>query len=822
MSILLQDLKYGIRLLVKTPAFTVTAVLSLALGIGANTTIFTLVNAVLLNPLPLEEPSRLVSVFTADTRNAGQFGGFAPISDLNFRDYRDRNAVFSGLTAAIAVPLNITGGTGEPQQIFGELVTGDFFEVLGVTPLFGRTFLPDEDRTPGADLVAVLGHNLWQTRFGADRSVVGRTVTLNNQSFTVIGVMPDGFKGANAIGAPAVWVPYMSYPVTTSGFIRDGIDSRRSLLFQVTGRLRPDATVASAAANLQAIARQLEAEHPDDNGARGVAVLPLDEAAIGPQFRDGFIRAGGLLMVIVGVVLLIACANVANLLLARAAGRQREIAVRLSLGASRARLIRQLLTEGLVLAAVGGAFGWLLAYWAQDLLWSLRPPFLQAGDLDVSPDLRVFGFTAGIALLTGVLFGLAPAVQGSRPNLTEELKERTGAPAGSGRLWSARSLIVAGEIALSLMALIGAGLFLRSLQHAQHIDPGFETDRLAVLSFDLGAQGYTEPRGREFYRAALARVRSIAGVESATIASVIPLFQGGFARTVFLEGHDASDRRNGRLVGVDIVGDRYFETVGIRLLRGRPFGSEDRAESPRAVVINETMAGQFWPGQDAIGKRFRFFGQQALNEVVGIAGDSKVNLIGEPPTPFIYQPIVQVYNPAMSLFIRSANPSAVLAAVRAELQALDRSLPLTNVFTLDNIVGQALWPPRMAALLLGVFAALSLTLAMIGVYGVMAYAVAQRTRELGIRLALGASRSEVMRLVVGHGLRLTALGVTAGLAASYAVTRFIASLLFGVSATDMVTFVGVALLLAGAAVAASYLPARRATRIDPMVALRYE
>jgi predicted permease len=822
MSILLQDLKYGIRLLVKAPAFTVTAALSLALGIGANTTIFTLVNAVLLNPLPLHEPSRLVSVFTSDRRNAGQFGGFAPLSDLNFRDYRGRNAVFSGLTARIGVPLSLTGGTGEPAQVFGEMVTANFFEVLGARPHLGRGFLPDEDRTPGSHLVTVLSHQLWQNRFGASPAMMGSTVTLNNQSFTVVGVMPEGFKGANAIGAPALWVPYMTYPVVTTGFVRDGINSRRSLLFQVIGRLRPEATLASAASNLEAIARQLETEHPEENGGRGAALLPLDEAAIGPQFRDGIVRAGGLLMVVVGVVLLIACANVANLLLARAATRQKEIAVRLSLGASRLRLIRQLLTEGLVLAVLGAAGGLLFAYWAQDLLWAMRPPFLQAGAIDISPNLRVLAFTMAIALATGVLFGLAPALQASRPNLTEELNERAGAPIGSTGLWSARSLLVSSEVALSLVALVGAGLFLRSLQQAQRIDPGFDASRLAVLTFDLGAQGYNEPRAREFHRTAIERAASVAGVESAALASNLPLLQGGFLRTVFLEGQDASDRRNGRLVDINVVDERYFETMGIGLVRGRLFGREDHASSPRVVLINETMARQFWPEQDAVGKRFRFFGQPALNEVAGVVRDGKYNQIGEAETPFIYQSLTQIYNPALSLVVRAERPEAILGTVRGEIQTLDRSLPLTNVSTMRELIAQALWPPRMAAALLGVFAALSLTLAMVGVYGVMAYSVAQRTRELGIRLALGATRTDVMRLVVGHGLRLTVAGVAGGLLLAFALTRFIATLLFGISATDLVTFAGVPLLLGVAALAASYLPARRATRIDPIVALRYE
>jgi len=822
MPTLLHDLKFGVRLLAKTPGFTAIAALSLALGIGANTTIFTLINAVLLNPLPVEEPSRLVAVFTTDERNTGGFNSFMQTSALNFRDLRDKNDVFVGLTAHQGLALNISSGKGEPQQIFGELVTGNYFTLLGAKPLIGRGFVADEDQVPGARLVTVLGYNLWQRRFGGEPSIVGQTITLNNQAFTVIGVMPSGFKGVNAIGAPALWVPYMTYPQTTTGFIREGIDSRRALIFNITGRLKPGVTITQATANLKTIASRLEKEYPNDNKGRSVALLPMAQSTLNPGFRNVIVFAGQLLMAIVALGLLIACANVANLLLARAAGRHREIAVRLSLGASRMRLVRQLLTEGVLLALVGGALGLLIAYWAQGLLWSYRPPFLQDDAIDLHPDLRVLAFTAIVAAATGIVFGLVPAIQSSRPDLVAELKEKANAPSGSSGIFGLRGLLVATQIALSLVALIGAGLFLRSLQNAQRIDPGFDSEHLAVMTFDLGAQGYTEERGRQFCRSTIERASSVAGVSAATLSNNIPLFQGGFSRTVFLEGQDVTDRRSGRLVQVNIVGSKYFETFGIRLVRGRDFSEADQPNTPAAVIINETMAKRFWPDQDPIGKRFKFFGQDYFQQVIGIAHDSKYNFIGEEPTPFIYQTLTQVYDPNVSVFIKAANPSAVLGTVRREVQQLDTHMPITNVFTLTDIFGQALWPPRMAAWLLAIFAGLSLTLAVIGVYGVMAYSVSQRTRELGIRMALGASRMEVLRLIVGHGLRLTALGVAVGLVISLAASRLVTSLLFDVSATDIVTFVTVPLVLAVAAFGASYLPALRATRIDPMVALRYE
>ena len=823
MSTFLQDLRYGARLLLKSPGFTLVAALSLALGIGANTTIFTLINAVLLHPLPVQDPSQLVSVWTADERNAGNGAfGFLQTSPLNYRDYRDKNEVFSGLAAHQGIPLNLSGGTGDPQQVFGEIVTGNFFDVLGAKPLLGRGFRPEEDQTPGAALVTVLGYGEWQKRFGGDPSLVGRTITLNGQAFTVVGIMPKEFKGTNAIGAPALWVPYMTYPQTTSGFFRESMDSRRALVFNMTGRLKPGVTLKQAEANLKTIGAQLAREYPNDNQGRNVTLIPLAQATVNPGFRNNIVMAGRLLMTIVGLVLLIACANVANLLLARASVRQKEIAVRLSLGASRSRLIMQLLTEGTLLALLGGAVGLLLAYWAQDLLWSFRPPFLQADAIDLHPDLRVLLFTLGVSLVTGVIFGLAPAIQASRPDLVVELKERSGAPAGSNRLFSLRNCLVAAQVALSLVALIGAGLFLRSMQNAQRTNPGFDADHLASISFDLGAQGYTEERGRQFQRTVLERAASVPGVTGATLAGSVPLFNGGFARTVFLEGQDTTDRRSGKLVQINVVGPKFLETFGIPLMRGRGFSESDQPNTPAVVIINETMARRFWPDEDAVGKRFKFFGQNNFSLVIGIAKDSKYNFIGEDPTPYIYQPMSQIYQPQLSLIVKAAQPSAVLGTVRAEVQQLNRNLPLTGIFTLPEIFDQALWAPKMGASLLAIFAALSLLLAVIGIYGVMAYSVSQRTRELGIRMALGASRRDVVRMVVWQGLRLTLMGVAIGLLASFFATRLITTMLFDVSATDALTFIIVPLVLATAALGASYLPALRATRIDPMVALRYE
>jgi predicted permease len=503
--------------------------------------------------------------------------------------------------------------------------------------------------------------------------------------------------------------------------------------------------------------------------------------------------------------------------------RQREVAVRLSLGASRGRLLRQLLTEGLLLALLGGVLGMVIAYWAQGVLWAQRPPALAADAIDLTPNLRVLGFTALTSVLTVVLFGLVPALTASRPDLVSELKQRGGPAIGGNRPFALRNLLVAGQVALSLVALIGAGLFVKSLGNAQRIDPGFDHDKLAVLTVDLGAQGYDEARAREFYRQMLERAAALPGVERATLATGIPLFQGGFARTVFPEGVDTSDRKNGRLVQLNTVEPGYFETMGIRLRRGRDFAESDQESSPKVVVINETMAKQFWPGQDAVGKRFKFFGQEWWNEVAGIAADGKYNFIGEEPQPHIYLSLRQVYDPAVSLHLRTkGDPAVALGMARREVQEMDRTLPITNVFTFGEIFRQSLWAPRMGASLLAVFGLLSLVLAVIGLYGVMSYSVSQRTRELGVRMALGAAQSDLLKLVVRQGVLLALGGIVIGLGLAFAASRLVGELLYGVSAHDPLIFVGIPLLLALAAFVASAQPAWRATRVDPTVALRSE
>jgi predicted permease len=818
MGTLLQDLKYGVRLLLRSPALTTVAALSLALGIGANTTIFTVVNAVLLDPLPVKDSARLVSVFTSDER-AGAFGAFAPMSRLNFEDLRTKNDTFADMIAATFAPLNLSG-RGEPEQVFGQLVTGNYFDVLGAPFALGRGFRGAEDEVPGSSPVVVLAHGIWQRRFGGRTDIIGDTITINGRTFTVIGVTAEGFRGTTTLGGPELWAPFGVYREIASGFLLEGWDSRRSLLFQINGRLKDGVTVQQAEANLKALAKALEEQFPTDNRGRTTRVVPLSQSTINPGFRENMVIAGGLLMAIVGLVLLIACGNVANLLLARATARKQEIAVRLSLGAGRGRLIRQLLTESVLLAALGGIGGVAVAFWARSALWAFRPPFLQENALDLQFDSSVIVFTVTVSMLTGILFGLAPALQSSRPNLVTELKERTSVPSGA-RWYSMRNLLVVGQVGLSFIALASAGLFLRSLGNAQQINPGFDAERLLILGISPGTNGYDEPRGRELYRRMMERASAIAGVESVTIATAVPLLNGGFARTVFKEGQDTTDPRAGRLTQLSQVMPGYFRTMGIRMVRGREITEADRPGAPLVAVINETMAKTYWPGEDPVGKQFRFFGDPAPRQVIGIAEDSKYNFLGENSTPYLYTSLDQTYNPAATIHVRTAgDPSALMNTVRRELQQLEPAMPLLNVTTLRDVFDQALWAPRMGASLLGIFALLALLLASIGLYGVMAYTVTQRTRELGIRLALGARQQDVRNMVVRQGVMLAVGGVVIGLGIAIALARLVTNLLFGISATDPVTFAIIPVVLLVVAGLATFIPAWRASRVDPVIALR--
>jgi predicted permease len=820
MDNLLKDLQYGTRLLLRNPGFAAVAVLSLALGIGANTAIFSVVRQILDSPFPVSEPGQLAAVFTTDKRNPGNL----PMSHLNFKDVRQQNAVFTDTASFAFAQVNYLGPGGASEQLLTQVVTGNYFDVLGVRPVLGRTFRPEEDAAGGSGPVAVISYGLWDRQFGRNPNILGETLSLNRHPFTIVGVTPQGFTGTLLFGAPDLWVPMSMHDVVQPGF--DWYEQRRGLFLFVFGRLKPGTTIAQAQSNLAALGSQLERDFPNDNQGRTVAVQALTEARVGAGGDgDNLVRISLLLMVVVGVVLLIACANIANLLLARATARAREIAVRLALGAARGRLVRQLMTESILLALLGGAAGLVLGYWTLDLI---RAAPLQLPDnfvRQIQIDGRALVFTLGLSLLTGVLFGLAPALRASRPDLVPVLKNETVPVVGRQRRalrWiTARQSLVAAQVALSLIALVAAGLFLRSLMRTASIDPGFETERVLAAGFDLGREGYTQEQGLQLHDRLLERASALPGVAAASIAQNRP-FQGGFLRSVLLEGAESSEQ-NRTLVQVNAVTPGYLRTVGIALMRGRDFTSADGQNAPLVVIINETMAERFFPGGDAVGRRFRFFGDTADSTIIGIARDAKYNGLAEDPTPFVYLPMRQVYNGGANILVRTEAAGAGLAdEVRAIVREIDPRLTLLDVGTLQNQVDQALAPQRVMTTLLAVFGALALGLAAVGLYGVASYSVTQRTREIGIRMALGATRQNVLRLILLQGLALVLAGAVLGSLIALLLARSIQGLLVGVSAADPLTFGGTAAVLMAVATLASYFPARRATRIDPLRALRYE
>jgi predicted permease len=812
----MQDLKYGARMLLKSPGFTLVAVLSLALGIGANTAIFSLVNAVLLRPLPVTAADRLASVALTDQRNPGNL----PVSDLNFRDLRAQNSVFTDMGAFTFTQVNYSSGN-EALPIPAQVVTANYFSLLGAAPALGRGFRPEDD-TSGAT-VAVVSYGFWERTLGGDRNIVGRTITLNRTPFTVVGVGPRNFSGTLLGGGPDVWVPRSVHAIVQPGF--DWYDTRRGLFWFAFGRLKPGVTIDQARSNLRGLFANLEREFPVDNKGRSATAVPLLDARLNPngQGPNVVVQLSSVLMIVVGIVLLIACANIANLLLARATKRLREVAIRLALGAKRARLVRQLLTESVLLSIVGGALGLLVAYWSLSALVAAKVPLPFPVDDALTIDPRVLAFTGALALLTGVLFGLAPALQASKADVVPVLKNEL-VPSAAGRrgmmaLLTLRQMLVMAQVALSLIALIAAGLFLRDLRHAQQTDPGFITRGVLVADVNLGREGYTEARAQVFFDQVIDRLRSLPGVQGAALAQGAPL-TGGFARSVFPEGADTTTRDR-ILVQVNTVTPGYFSTIGIPLLRGRDFRSSDDEKAPKVVVVNQTMADEFWKGQDPIGKRFKFFGDADYTTIIGVAKNSKYNGVAEQPIPFIYQPLKQNYTPAAALHVRTAGDAAALAGpVRDAVRQLDPTLTLFDVRTLEEQVGQSLQPQRMNVFLLTIFGTLALLLAAIGLYGVASYAVSQRTREIGVRMALGARPSSVLRLVLGNGMLLVAIGLGAGLIVSFFIASAMQALVVGIDPHDPVTFVMTPAALAGIALFASYLPARRATKIDPLIALR--
>ncbi|HEX7117855.1 MAG TPA: ABC transporter permease [Longimicrobiales bacterium] len=804
METLLQDVRFAFRTLVKSPGFAAAAVLTLALGTGANTAIFSFVDTMLLRPLPFEEPDRLVMVWQ-DERERGSIPK-EWTSPPNFVDWRAQNATFDAMAAFTGAAFTLTGDE-QAERISGAQVAAGFFDVLRVRPLLGRTFTAG-DEAPGAPRVAVLSYGLWQRRFDGDPGVVGNTVRLGGEPYTVIGVLPSGFEFPYLTQAE-LWAPLQDI---------ENLCGRRCIFLRVVGRLADGVTPERAQADLNTVMARLAEAYPQANRGIRVALTTLHEEVAGPV-RPALLALLGA----VGFLLLIGCANVANLLLARAARRETEIAVRGALGAGKGRLARQLLTESLLLAAFGGIAGVLLGTWGIDGLVALVPPGTPRVD-EVGLDVRVLGFAALVSLATGAIFGLAPVLHVMRGSTVGALRDgRRGAAGGSRRQRRVRDVLAVGELALSLVMLVGAGLMLRSFVEMRRVDPGFRTDHVLTARLSVpGARYAAAADVTGFYDRLLGRLAAAPGVRSAAANSTLPL-TGSLNDTGFLlEGQPEPPPGESRPVAlIQAVTPDYFDALGIPLRRGRTFDATDRRDAPPVVIVDETLAGRYFPDENPIGRRIDVNGE--VREIVGVVGAVLHTGIRGEVRPTIYAPHTQFTTRAMSIVLHTATDPLQLAGVlRAELRALDPTLATSEVTTMARLAAESVADARMYAILFAVFAAVALLLAAIGVYGVIAYSVAQRTAELGLRMALGADRATLLGMVVGHGLTIAALGAGIGLAGAFGLTRLIAGLLFGVRPTDPATFVGVTAVLGGVAMIASYLPARRATEVDPMVALRTE
>ena len=816
MHSLLKDIQFAFRGLVKRPVFAIVGVVSLALGIGANTAIFSLVNTVLLRSLLVDRPEEVVAVHLR-----GKNDSMGAFSYPNYKDFRDHNDVLAGLVAYRFVPLSLSR-KGNNERVWGYLVSGNYFDVLGVRPIKGRAFQPEEDVTRSTHPVAVLSYESWQSRFGGDPNLVGSDVLLNNHQFKVIGIAPPNFKGTEFIYTPEVWVPSAMVDWAEPGATY--LDRRDSGNFFLAGRLKPGVGATQAQASLNLLANQLASQYPDSNEGQSIKIGPA--GFIMPDIRNAVVSFTAILMVAVILVLLVTCANIAGLMLARATDRRREIAIRLAMGANRRQLIRQLLTESILLSCVGGGLGLLLALWMVKLLISFNPGAEFPLTLDLPVDWRVLLFTMVISVLTGAIFGLAPALQATRPGLVTALKE--SATQGGGRRTRLRSVLVVVQIALSLVVLIGGGLLVRTSQRLQTMNPGFDPRNALMMSFDVGLQGYDRARGEQFYQQVLDRVNGLPGIKSAAITSYVPLSVNYSSNGVYIEGQPAERGANVPSAMVGSVGANYFQTLNTPIVEGREFTTHDTDKTDKVVVVNQTFVRKFMPflqnNREAIGRRISWKSAQGpFLQIVGVVQDGKYFNIAEDPRPFVWTPLLQDYSNSATLVVRTdRDPASMLGAIRKEVQTLDPTLPVFEAKTFEEHMRFALFPSRVAASVLGIFGVIALLLAAMGIYGITSYAVAQRTHEIGIRMALGAQVGDVLKLMLSHGLKLTVMGVCFGLVGAYVVTGAITSLLYGVSATDPLTFVFVSLLLIAVALLACYVPARRATKVDPLVALRYE
>ncbi|MGA9769121.1 MAG: ABC transporter permease [Blastocatellia bacterium] len=811
METLFQDLRYGVRMLAKNPGVTIVAVIALALGIGANTAIFSVVNAVMLKPLPYKNADGLVMVWEHNrTRDRRQ----NVVSPANFLDWKEQNNVFEDMAGFYDTRVNLTE-MDDPEEIPGQRVTSNMFSLLGTYPMLGRAFEGEDGQEGHADL-AILSHGLWQRRFGGNPGVINQTIKLNGRPFTIIGVMPPDFqlfiKSGSMTGKQAeIWAPFS---------LGADFRVRRGRFMSAVARLKAGVTVEQAQAEMTSIAGALEQQYPEFDKNWGVNLVPLRQQFTGEISTPLFVLFGAVVF-----VLLIACANVANLLLARAAARQKDMAIRAALGASRTRLVRQLLTESVLLAGMGGALGLLVAVWGVDLLLALAPKDLppMAG---VGINYLVLGFTLLISLLTGLIFGLVPAIEASRPDLNETLKEGGRSAAAGARSHRVRNFFVVAEIAMALVLLIGSGLMIRSFARLQSVNPGFNPENVLTVRLLLPASKYPEgPQIISFFRQTLARIEAMPGVRSAGAISFLPFTTLGAATGFTIEGQPAPAAGQKPTLDVRVCDPNYFQTMGIPLIKGRTFTEKEATELSHVVIISEAMARDYFPNEDPIGKRVRIdmMENPAPCEIIGVVGDSKHQGLDIEPRAMSYWPHSELAYSAMTIVARTeGDPLSYRSAVQTAVQGLDKDQPIADVRTMEQWLSDSVSRARFSMLLLSIFAAVALLLAMVGIYGVMSYTVTQRTHEIGIRMALGASSTDVMRMVVRQGMILALIGVGCGLAASLALTRVMAGLLFGVSATDPATFGLIAALLAAVALLACAVPARRATKVDPMIALRYE
>ena len=821
METLLKDLRYAFRMLVKTPGFTLIAVLALGLGIGANTAIFSVFDGMLWRPLPAKNPEQLVVVASKTT------GIDFPLnlSYPDFLDYRELKQVFADVSVMTPSPVNL-GVDGRSQRAWTEFVSGNFFSLLGVEPVRGRFFAPEEGWVKGKDALLILSYKFWQSRFGGEPGAVGKTVMINNRTFTIIGVAPEQFHGTYFFIDPDFYLPVTMIPlmVTDSGkFLED----RNTGDFRTVARLRPGVTPEQAKAAAASIDARLAQDYPDSHKGFALQIYPELKARPEPGLVAEFMpKLVAVFMSLVGLVLLIACANVANLILARANARRKEIATRTALGASPWRVTRQLLTETVLLSLTGGIAGVLIARWAALGLMSIHVPSdIPLRLFDMRMDYRMFAFCFAVALLTGIAAGIIPALRTSRADLADTLKEggRSGSSAGSHN--RVRNALVVAQVAVSLLLLAGAGFFVRSFQNSANTDMGFRVDHTLMLSMDLRLQGYTEQRGQQFYEQLRDRVKARSGVRDVAFAANIPMGYDTGAENIFPEGQAATNKSQTELAFANYVQPEYFRTLGVAVVQGREFSKLDSASAPRVAIVNQSFANKFWPGQDAMGKTFQTERDGPKIQIVGLTRTGKYLFLYESPQPYLYFPMAQRYASHAALLVYTdGDPHRLVEPVREEVRALDSTLPLYDVGTMDEHVryGKPLLPARLGAMLVGAFGLLGLVLASVGVYGVIAYSVSQRTQELGIRAALGARPGNVISMVLRQGMSLSLIGMAIGVTLAFLMLRALRSVLFGVGTTDLPTLGVVSLLLLLVAFVASYIPALRATKVDPVIALRHE